>query len=126
MIFCSEGNNKRSRSSVDGAFHQQEQHSSSELIDRLRSENTSLKSQVLEMKTDCDKAIHENKILKKLVAHQHNQTSSELDEARKYRHEAEDKMRRMEQLIETLRYHLQHAQGQTNFMGFQPRPPDVF
>lgn len=76
--------------------------------------------------------MNENKILKRAVTIQQdrqNQASSAIDAANRYKHETDDKIKKLEQIILSLRYHLQ-AQPQSNlgndFMGFPPRPPDVY
>lgn len=78
-----------------------------------------------------DKALHENKILKKAVTLQQqrqNQAINEIESARQYKEDAENKIRMMEQVIASLRYHLQAQQPHVgnDFMGLNPRPPDVF
>eukprot|EP00543_Licmophora_paradoxa_P005765 CAMPEP_0202451668 /NCGR_PEP_ID=MMETSP1360-20130828/10056_1 /ASSEMBLY_ACC=CAM_ASM_000848 /TAXON_ID=515479 /ORGANISM="Licmophora paradoxa, Strain CCMP2313" /LENGTH=217 /DNA_ID=CAMNT_0049070297 /DNA_START=59 /DNA_END=712 /DNA_ORIENTATION=+ len=131
--------NKRSRTggengvenynNFNSAHIQQQQQQQAEEILRLKEENKTLQSDKTRMKEEHEKALHENKILKKLVAHQHNNTHQELEMARKEKLEADDKIRRMEQLILTLRYHLAQASTSSNpehFMGFSPRPPDVY
>ena len=73
---------------------------------------------------------NENKILKKAVAiQQERQThlSHEIEEAKRVNGEASERIRRLEQMNLTLRYQLQAQQGAGNdFMGFSPRPPDVY
>ena len=55
-----------------------------------------------------------------------HQVNADLEGARAFKDQAEDRIRRLEQMILTLQYQLQ-AQGNTagnDFMGF--RPPDVY
>lgn len=76
--------------------------------------------------------VNENRILKRAVTIQQerqNQAASELEAARQYKVVAEDRVKKMEQLILALRYHLQAQTNNTatnDFMGMPPRPPDVF
>lgn len=76
-------------------------------------------------------ALNENKILKKAVALQQqrqNQALSELESAREYREQAEHKIKMLEQVVNSLRYHLQAQQPHVgnDFMNLNNRPPDVF
>ena len=95
----------------------------------LKQDKASLESTVHELRVENEKVVNENKILKKAVTIQQerqNQAASEIQAANTYKAEAEDRMRKLEQMILTLRYHLQ-AQGTNpgnDFMGY--RPPDVF
>lgn len=91
-------------------------------IASLKSENSKLSGTIHQLKTDHDKVSHENRLLKKLVTHQHerqNQAQAELQAARKYKEETDDRVTKMEQMIMQLRYHLQTQQHQSNdnFMG---------
>jgi len=101
-------------------------------IERLTSEKSSVVNSYMELKGTHDKTVSENKILKRAVTIQQerqNHAASELDAARKYKGNAEDKMRKLEQIILSLRYHLQAQQpcNGNDFMGFNnQRPPDVF
>lgn len=75
--------------------------------------------------------VNENKILKKAVTIQQerqNQALSEIQAARQFKFDAEDRIKKLEQIILSLRYHLQTQQSNpaNDFMGFPPRPPDVF
>ena len=76
-----------------------------------------------------DKAVHENKLLKRLVTHQHEkqqQSNVELEECRTYKAESQDAMSKMENMILQLRYHLQAQQTPMTNMGGFHRPPDVY
>lgn len=58
-----------------------------------------------------------------------NHASSELNAARQFKVEADDKIKKLEQLVLSLRYHLQaqhHNSPGNDFMRFPPRPPDVY
>lgn len=81
------------------------------------------------LKSEQDKVLNENRILKRAVTIQQerqNQAASEIQAAHKYKFDAEDRIKKLEQLILSLRYHLQaqHTNPGNDFMGF--RPPDVY
>lgn len=91
-------------------------------IQSLKSENGKLNGTIVQMKGEHDKVLHESRLLKRLVTHQHErqtQAQGELEAARKYKTEAEDRMSKMEQMILQLRYHLQaQSSGPSDsFMG---------
>lgn len=127
---------KRSRHDFQsiGGVHQdlnvvvQEQ---SQEIASLKHEKTTLETTVHELRVENERVVNENKILKKAVTIQQerqNHAASELQAANNYKAEAEDRMKKLEQMILTLRYHLQAQQSHpgNDFMGFPPRPGDVF
>jgi len=100
-------------------------------IDRLKSEKNAMETSFAEVKASNDKSMNENKILKKAVTIQQErqkQAYTELDAARRYKTEAEERIRKLEQMNLTLRYHLQAQQpaSMNDFMGFSRRPPDVY
>ncbi len=98
----------------------------------LKSEKAGLENSFTALKGEHDKAVNENRTLKKAVLIQQerqNHASSELNAARQFRSEAEDRIKKLEQLVLSLRYHLQAQQNNSpnnDFMGFPPRPPDVY
>jgi hypothetical protein len=56
-----------------------------------------------------------------------SQWIAEAEEAKRVNEDAKEKMRRLEQMNLTLRYQLQAQNlGGNDFMGFPPRPPDVY
>ena len=123
--------NEESHSETSTRHLQQVIETQSSEIQRLTTENSSIKSSFDELKTAHASCQKENKILKKAVTIQQerqNHAASELDAARRYKDEAEERMKRLEQVIATLRYHLQAQQpcGGNDFMGFNHRPPDVY
>ena len=105
-------------------------HQSAE-IDRLTSEKDEAVSQRDALRTDHGRIEAENKILKRAVTIQQerqNGAAAELEAARRYKEEADERIRRLEQMNLALQYRLQ-AQEPCNgndFMGFSPRPPDVY
>ena len=101
-------------------------------IQRLKSENDSIQVSATQLSTQHAKVEHENKILKRAVTIQQergNQMNSELENARQYKIDAEERIRRLEQMNLTLQYQLQANSGPSgnDFMGgFHQRPPDVY
>jgi chromosome segregation ATPase len=100
-------------------------------IDSLKKNKTELESSLEKLRSENDKVVHENKILKRAVTIQQERqvhAVTEIEAARQYKVDAEDKMKRMEQMIMYLRYHLQSQQPSAgnDFMGIPPRPPDVY
>jgi DNA-directed RNA polymerase specialized sigma subunit len=95
----------------------------------LKQENSKLQGSLVLLQGSHDKATHENKLLKRLVTHQHekqNQAHVELEAARKYKEEAQDAITKMEQMILQLRYHLQTQQTPMTDMGGFHRHSDVY
>jgi len=100
-------------------------------IERLKSEKQSVENSFTETKSQHEKIIGENRILKKAVTIQQerqNQSARELEAACKYRVDAEERIRRLEQMNLNLQFRLQsqEACAPNHFMGFNPRPPDVY
>ena len=105
-------------------------HQSSE-ISRLTSEKDQAAAERDALRTEHDRVTSENKILKKAVAIQQerqNQAAAEMDAARRYKAEADERIRRLEQMNLALQYRLQAQEpcAGNDFMGFSPRPPDVY
>jgi hypothetical protein len=101
----------------------------SQEIASLKQEKATLENTAHELRVENERVVNENKILKKAVTIQQerqNHAASELQAANNYKVEAEDRMKKLEQMILTLRYHLQAQQSHpgNDFMG--TRPPDVF
>lgn len=98
-------------------------------IQRLKSEKESAQASASHLSSHHAKVEHENKILKRAVTIQQDrqhQMTAELEGARQFKVEAEDRIRRLEQMNLTLQYQLQASSATGNdFMGFQ-RPPDVY
>ena len=131
-MFCSldvTPGNKRSR--IDADVDKVVQDQANE-IENLKSERTNLQISFRKLKEDHEKVVTENRILKRAVTIQQerqNQAASEIEAASRYKIAAEDRVRKLEQLIITLRYHLQAQNTNAavnDFMGMPPRPPDVY
>ncbi|KAL9190744.1 hypothetical protein ACHAXT_000450 [Thalassiosira profunda] len=99
-------------------------------IHRLKSERDSLQASATNLSSQHAKVEQENKILKRAVAIQQergNQANSELEGARQFKAQAEERIRRLEQMNLTLQYQLQaQSSSENDFIGFNPRPPDVY
>jgi len=100
-------------------------------IDRLKSERESVEGACTNLKSQNEKVVGENRILKRAVTIQQerqNQAMNEIQAACKYRNEAEERIRMLEQRNLTLQFHLQQKEScnGNDFMGFGPRPPDVY
>jgi hypothetical protein len=98
--------------------------------EHLKGEKTSLESVMSQTKHELDRVNNENRILKKAVTIQQErqtQALSEIDAACRYRTDAEERIRRLEHMNLTLRFQLQARDSGPNhdFMGFEPRHPDV-
>ena len=99
------------------------------LIASLKKDKTNLEGEVSTLKEDNGRITKENQLLRRAVAIQQDrqtQTEKELKDAQEFRVGAEEQMRKLEQVILTLRYHLQaqHSNYGNNFM--ERPPPDVF
>lgn len=101
-------------------------------IDTLKAAKVNLEVTLEGLKNEHEKTINENRILKRAVTIQQErqtQASNELEAARQFKVDAETSIRRLEQMILQLRYHLQTQQSHpgNDFMGFhQHPPPDVY
>lgn len=99
------------------------------MIESLKKEKTGVESSLTLLKTDHERISKENGILRRAVTIQQdrqNQAENEIKAAVQYRTGAEDQIKKMEQVILSLRYHLQAQQPVigNDFMG--NRPPDVY
>jgi len=99
-------------------------------IESLKSDKVGLENSLNTLKTEQDRVVNENRTLKRAVIIQQerqNQALSEINAGRQFKAEAEDRIKKLEQIVLSLRYHLQAQQNNTpgnDFMGF--RPPDVY
>jgi predicted RNase H-like nuclease (RuvC/YqgF family) len=99
-------------------------------IEFLKTDKANLENSVNSLRGEHEKVLHENKILKRAVTIQQerqNQASAELHAARQFKEDAEERIRKLEQLVLSLRYHLQAQHMNTpgnDFMGFPP--PNVY
>eukprot|EP00934_Nitzschia_sp_Nitz4_P005482 Nitzschia sp. Nitz4//scaffold232_size35869//21134//21924//NITZ4_007808-RA/size35869-processed-gene-0.61-mRNA-1//1//CDS//3329543333//5472//frame0 len=128
-----QSNFKRCRTEALGAKNdlQRVVQSQAAEIDGLQHEKVSLTNSLDALKEEHAKVVNENKILKKAVTIQQerqNHAAAEIEAARRYKVDADGKIKQLEQIIYQLRYHLQAQQSNASndFMGFPPRHPDVF
>lgn len=101
------------------------------LIDSLKNDKRNLEGSLSNLKSDHERVVKENQILRRAVTIQQdrqNQAETAIKTAHEQRQNAEEQVRKLEQMILTLRYHLQAQQPSygNDFMGMPPRPPDVF
>ena len=121
--------NKRFRTENHQVAQQQQIDLQNE-VNSLKSEKNGLESSLATLRTEHEKVVNENKTLKRAVIIQQerqNQAVSEINAGRQYKAEAEEKIKKLEQLVLSLRYHLQaqqHNPPANDWMGF--RPPDVY
>lgn len=122
--------NKRSRHSEETQPHDATRLHLQSIIDRqaneiqkLRGEKATIEASCQELSASNEKSQNENNLLKKVLSikqQRQDQFVSELEEARRYREQAE-------QLIAVLRQHLHaqqsHSHGNT---GFHTGPPNIF
>jgi len=127
---------KRSRTSLPDSASQQKLQELQQMVEaqateiqRLKSEKDTVEASATQLSAIHAKADHENKILKRAVAIQQergNQMNAELEGARQFKLQAEDRIRRLEQMNLTLQYQLQATSSSGNdYIGFN-RPPDVY
>lgn len=98
------------------------------MIESLKKDKTELQSSLQTVSADQERLSKENSILRKAVQIQQerqNSAEAELKAAHEYRNSAQEQIRKLEQLVMQLRYHLQAQQAPANdFMN--QRPPDVY
>jgi len=100
-------------------------------IQSLKTDKQKVETSLNSHKTEHERVLNENRILKRAVTIQQerqNQAATELNAAHKYKFDAEERTKKLEQIILSLRYHLQTQQSnaRNDFMGFTPRNPDVY
>ena len=99
------------------------------MIESLKKDKKAMEESFASLKTDHERISKENHVLRRAVQIQQdrqNQTDAELKNAHNYKVDSEDRIKKMEHLIMSLRYHLQAQQAPVgnDFLG--NRPPDVF
>ena len=100
------------------------------IIESLKKDKSTLDSSLQSLQSEHDRVTKENQILRKAVNIQQerqNHAESELKAAHLYRENAEEKMKKLEHLVLSLRYHLQTQHYSNNGNDFLNNlPPDVF
>jgi hypothetical protein len=98
------------------------------IIESLKKEKSTVESSLALLKTDHEKISKENTLFRRAVTIQQdrqNQAENQIKAAQQYRAGADDQIKKMEQVILSLRYHLQAQPSLGNdFMG--NRFPDVY
>ncbi|GKZ01121.1 hypothetical protein MPSEU_001063700 [Mayamaea pseudoterrestris] len=100
------------------------------LIESLKKEKAETVASLASLKSDHERTSKENIVLRKAVTIQQerlNNAEGQVKVAQDYRVEAEDRIKKLEQVVLSLRYHLQTQQSHVgnDFMNY-PRPPDVY
>ena len=103
----------------------------SAVIDSLKKEKKTVEESLVSLKSDYERVSKENHVLRRAVQIQQdrqNQTESELKNAHKYKIDSEERIKKLEHMIMSLRYHLQAQQAPVanDFINNSHRPPDVF
>ncbi|KAL3944216.1 MAG: hypothetical protein SGBAC_001713 [Bacillariaceae sp.] len=98
-------------------------------IQSLKADKQKVETSFTNLESEHGRVLNENRILKKAVTIQQerqNQAASEIDAAHKYKFDAEERIKKLEQIILSLRYHLQAQQSsaRNDFMGCPP--PNVY
>ena len=120
---------KRCRMEAPSPTQSQPDNSQANEIEYLKNAKASLETSLANLKTEHDKTLNENRILKRAVTiQQERQThaSNDLESARQYKVDAEENIRRLEQMVMSLRYHLQAQQPNVGNDFMSQRPPDVY
>jgi hypothetical protein len=97
------------------------------LIESLQAEKVGSEKSFTSFQSDHERVMKENGILRKAVAIQEERRVHFEQEVKASKTQSEERIKGLEQMILTLRYHLQMAQsyvGADDFM--QQRPPDVY
>lgn len=99
------------------------------MIESLKKEKGVSEVSLTHLQTDHEKIQKENKLLRRAVNIQQdrqNQAENEIKAAHEFRAGAQGQIKKLEQVILSLRYHLQAQQPSygNDFMGH--RPPDVY
>ena len=95
------------------------------MIESLQTDKGTIEKSFTTLKSDHERIMKENHILRKAVTIQEERRIHSEQEGKAYKVQAEERIRSLEQLILTLRYHLQTQQSVSNDFMHQ-RPPDVY
>lgn len=101
------------------------------MIESLKKDKKTVEDSLVSLKSDYERVSKENHVLRRAVQIQQdrqNQTEAELKNAHKYKIDSEERIKKLEHMIMSLRYHLQAQQGpvSNDFINNSHRPPDVF
>jgi hypothetical protein len=106
---------------LERVVHEQARH-----IASLQADKAGLEKTVSSLQSDMERINKDNGILRKAVTIQEERRVAAEREAQQFQEQTHERIQGLEQLIRTLRYHLQaaHATVGNDFM--HPRPPDVY
>jgi glycerol-3-phosphate dehydrogenase len=99
------------------------------LIESLKLDKSELETKLNSLKTDQERVMKENQILRRAVMIQqerHTTSENELKVAHKQKEDADERIRSLEQMILSLRYRLQAQQSHCESDFMHHRSPDVF
>ena len=101
------------------------------VIESLNKDKKTAADSLSSLKSDFERVSKENHVLRRAVQIQQdrqNQTETELKNAHRYKVDSEEKIKKLEHMIMSLRYHLQAQQAPVgnDFLNNSHRPPDVF
>lgn len=99
------------------------------VIKSLKAEKSTLESTLNALQTEHEKVLKDNQILRRAVSIQQDRlkvSENELKTFQKQRALADERIKGLEQMIMSLRYHLQAQQSHVGNDFMHQRPPDVF
>jgi septal ring factor EnvC (AmiA/AmiB activator) len=95
------------------------------LIESLQADKSGIEKSLVSLKSDHERILKENQILRKAVTIQEERRVNSELEAKSFKAHADERIKGLEQIILSLRYHLQAQQSVGNDFMHQ-RPPDVY
>jgi chromosome segregation ATPase len=98
-------------------------------IESLKQEKKTMEESMQTLKTEHQRTAKENHVLRRAVQIQQdrqNETEKELKNAHKYKADTEERIKKLESMIMSLRYRLQAQQMPMSNNFLNERPPDVF
>jgi hypothetical protein len=98
-------------------------------IESLKQEKKTMEESMKSLKSEHERTTKENLVLRRAVQIQQdrqNETEKELKNAHKYKIDSEERMKKLESMIMSLRYRLQAQQMPVGNNFLNERPPDVF
>jgi hypothetical protein len=99
------------------------------MIESLKKDKTGLETELASLKSDHERVVKENQILRKAVTIQQErqtQAENEAKAAKEQTAQADERIRGLEQVILNLRYHMQAQQPTIGNDFLHQPPPDVF
>jgi len=95
------------------------------LIESLKKDKSGLEQSLATLKSDHERVVKENQILRKAVTIQQERKNAAENEVKTVKTEAAERIKGLENVISQLRYHLQTQHNVGNDFMHQ-RPPDVY